>query len=41
MILADMPKEDMEEELRNHSIQFLGSHVVCRSGVCWSTSGVT
>lgn len=32
VILADMPKEDMEEELRNHSIQFLGSHVVCRSG---------
>jgi hypothetical protein len=32
VILADMEKEDMEEELRNHNIDFLGSHVVCRSG---------
>lgn len=32
VILADMEKEEMEEELRNHNIDFLGSHVVCRSG---------
>lgn len=32
MILADMEKEEMEEELRNHNIDFLRSHVVCRSG---------
>jgi hypothetical protein len=31
VILADMEKEEMEEELRNHNIDFLGSHVVCRS----------
>ena len=33
VILADMEKEEMEEELRNHNIDFLRSHVVCRSGL--------
>jgi hypothetical protein len=30
VILADMEKQEMEEELRNHNTDFLGSHVVCR-----------